>query len=170
MREKLGRGRLTLTLSGLGFLALGLAVLLNPIGALEDGVSMVGWILVIVGALTVLASVLQGGLPPRGREWVDIVVAALEVVPGIVMVAAPGLLVDAIWTILGLYVVVAGVHVIAEAATVGPRIAGGFVCALGVATIAAAAAGPVFGMLVACLVLMVTGIIELVCGLAMQTR
>lgn len=166
MHKFLRRNRLTVTLLGVGLLALGLAVLLNPIGAMEDGVSMVGWILVIVGALTLLAAVLQQGLPPR-HGWGDVAVAVLEIVPGIALVAAPGAFVDTIWGILGVYVLVSGVHTLLGARSVGSRICGVFVCVLGVMVVAASVHGSVLGMLVACLALIVDGVIQLVLGLRM---
>lgn len=164
MRASLQRSRLTVVLGGLGMLALGLSVMVNPIGALAEGVALVGWILVIVGALTLLAAALQGGVPPR-RGWADIVVGGLDLVLGIVLVAASASLVGSVWLVLGAYVLLTGVHTVLDAPRLGSRIAGGVVAALGAVVIVASCGSSVLGMLACCLVLVVAGVIELVCGL-----
>lgn len=164
MRASLQRSRLTVVLCGLGLLALGLSVMVNPIGALEEGVALVGWILVIIGALTLLAAAIQGGMPPR-RGWTDIVVGGVDLVLGVVLVTASASLVDAVWSILGIYVLLAGVHTVADAPGAGVRVAGVVCAALGASVVAFSLANPVLGMLVACLAFVVAGVIELVCGL-----
>lgn len=164
MRASLQRGRLTVTLGGLGLLALGLSVMLNPIGALAEGVALVGWILVIIGALTLLAAAIQGRIPPRGR-WVDVAVGVIELVPGIVLAAAASALTETVWCILGAYVLVAGVHTAIDAPGPGVRVAGVVMGVLGAVVMGASLLNPVLGMLAACLVLAVAGVVELVCSL-----
>lgn len=163
MLASLQRGRLTVTLCGLGLLALGLAIMVNPIGALAEGVALVGWILVIIGALTLLAAAIQGGIPPRDG-WVDVAAGALDLALGIVLVAGASSLTEAVWPLLGAYVLVVGAHTVADAPGVGVRVAGVVCAALGAAVVAVSLASSVLGMLLACLVLIVAGIIELVCS------
>lgn len=163
MRVTLQRSRLTVSLCGLGLLALGLSIMLNPIGALAEGVALVGWILVIIGALTLLAAAIQGGIPPRGG-WVDVVAGALDLALGIVFVAGAPSLTELVWPLLGVYVLVVGVHTVVDAPGVGVRVAGVVCAALGAAVVALSLANSVIGMLLACLVLIVVGVIELVCS------
>lgn len=164
LRSDLRRDRLTVIISGLGLLVLGLSVLVNPIGARESGVSMLGWILIIVGGLTLLSAVIQDGFPPRGG-WCSAGIALLEIVPGIVMVAIPGALTTSAWSIMGLYELLMGIHTVLDGDSVATRLAGVFVAALGLVTVVIPFFGPVFGMLVAALTLVIDGIVQLVIGL-----
>lgn len=169
MKPHLRRSRLTITLMGFGLIVLGLSILLSPIGDPQAGVSTLGWILVIIGALTLLSAVIQHGLPPRGGQG-DVLVGAAELVFGLVLVIGAAGLVDAAWTLMGVLVIVTGLHSIVDGTSAGGRVAGAVVCALGVVAALVPLAGSVLGMIVDSAVLVVDGIVQLVLGFRRRER
>lgn len=176
MAHRFGRSKLTVILTGVALLVLGIAILVNPIGALQGLVSGLGWILVIVGALTLVSIAIGGKLPPKGQAG-DLVAAVVEIALGVVMVAAPAALVECVWTLLGVLVLLTGIGDVVDSGVLegkdadGSRhvvvarlVSGVLTVALGVAAICMPLLGPVFGMLFAALALILDGIGELVTG------
>ena len=174
MNNTYARSKAVILLTGIVMVALGIAVLINPIGALETIVRIMGWVLVAYGVVTLVPAVLRGNVLKDSPA--DLLVAIVALVPGLVMGIAPNSVMKFVWTVIGAIILITGVLDIMEAGVyrrVGsplglPATTSGAICViLGVLIIAVPLASPTLGMLVAAVALLIDGITEIIFGLGM---
>lgn len=175
MFEKLfRRTKAAVILMGVGLLALGIALFVAPIGATLLIVSIVGWVLVITGAVT-----LANCWAHRSAELrqADLVTGLVEAVPGMCLVLWPQVFVAGVYVLVGVIILVTGVNDLVEALAV--RRLGlpgwGWRLVLGLLTLMAGAfvaSSPFtmaeFAMLLAGAALVFDGITEIVAGVSMR--
>lgn len=168
------RTKAAVILMGIALLVLGVAMFVAPIGATLLIVSIVGWTLVIAGAITLANSWMHRAVELRQA---DLVIGLLEAVPGMCLVVWPSAFVAAVYVLIGIIVVVTGVNDVVEAfATRRLGFPGwGWRLVLGILTLVAGAFVVVspftmaeFVMLVAGLALVFDGITEIVAGATMR--
>ncbi|MBR3157683.1 MAG: DUF308 domain-containing protein [Atopobiaceae bacterium] len=174
MANRFTRSKAVILLTGIVMVAIGIAVLINPIGALEVIVRITGWLLVAYGVILIVPSVMRGNsLQNVSTDFVLGVVAALC---GLVMGIAPSFVVSFIWTLIGIGILATGVLDILEAGRfrrVGsplglPATTSGAICVLlGLLVIFVPLASPTLGMLVAAVALLIDGVTEIIFALGM---
>lgn len=174
MESRFVRTKGVILLTGIAMTALGIAILINPIGALETIVRIMGWILLVYGAVSIVPAIIRGN---GFRESVgDMGLGILAAVLGLVMVIAPQFVVTFVWTIIGVVILLTGVLDIIEAgrfrrmgSSLGiPATASGGICVvLGILVILVPLASPTLGMLVAAMALLIDGVTEIIFGLGM---
>ncbi len=168
------RSKAVILLTGIVMVAVGIAVLINPIGALELIVRITGWLSVLYGAILIVPSVMRGN--PLQNVTTDFVLGVVAAVFGLVMGIVPGFVVSFIWTLIGIAILMTGVLDIMEAGRfrrVGsplglPATTSGAICVLlGILVILVPLASPTLGMLVAAVALLIDGVTEIIFGLGM---
>lgn len=173
-RNSFSRSKSTILLSGVVMVSLALAVLINPIAAVVTLVRIIGWVLVVYGAIT-LASAFMRGDPVRNAP-ADLAIGAFTAVPGLIMALFPNTFVSFVWTFIGVIVLLTGVLDIFEAgdlrrfgsALALPATASGVITAvLGLMVVIAPFFSLEVGMLLAAAALLVDGVTEIVFGLGM---
>ena len=161
-------------LTGLVMVVLGIAVLVNPIAAVEALVRIIGWVLLVYGGITLASAIMRGD--PLKNAPADLGLGGIAIVLGLVMVIAPGGLVKFVWTIIGILVFVTGVLDIMEAGSFRstgsplamPATVSGVITAfLGLVVIFAPLFSIALGMLFAAVALIVDGITEIIFGLSL---
>lgn len=168
------RTRVTVILMGTALLALGVAMFVSPIGATLLIVQTVGWILVAVGAVTLLNCWAHRSAELRQA---DLVVGLLELVPGALFVTMPDAFVAAVYVVIGVIILVTGINDVTEALAVrrlglpgaGWRLVlGVLTLAVGAFVVASPFAMAEFVMLVAAVALIFDGITEILAGVRMR--
>lgn len=171
---RFSRTKPVVLLTGLVMVVLGIAVLVNPIGAVEALVRLVGWVLVAFGGITVASAIMRGD--PLKNAPADLALGAVAVILGLVMGISPGGLVKFVWTIIGVLVFITGVLDIMEAGTfrstgsplaMPATVSGVITAALGAIVIITPMFSLAIGMLFAAVALIVDGITEIIFGLSM---
>lgn len=166
------RTRATIILSGILLIVLSIIALVVPIGSATTSVTIVGWTLIVAGGITIATSFARS--IELYQAQADLVLAGLEVVPGIIMVMDPTLFVPWLWSVLGLYVVLTGVEDTFEAYDLRGlanhhwtwRLAIAiFTIVTGLIVFGATFYSTVLGMLLAALALLLDGITELISGI-----
>lgn len=169
---RFSRTKPVILLTGVVMVALGIAVLINPIGAVEALVRIVGWIFIAYGAITLVAAFLKG--EPVKNNPGELVVGALALIPGLIMVIFPHQLVGFVWTIIGIIVLATGILDVVEASdfrrvgsplAMPATIAGVITAVLGLIVIVAPMFSLTVGMLLAAVALFVDGVTEIIFGL-----
>lgn len=169
---RFSRTKPVILLTGLVMVVLGIAILINPIGAVEALVRILGWVLVVYGAIALVAAFAKGD--PVKNNPGELAIGAITLVPGLIMGIFPGQLVSFVWTIIGIIVVLTGVLDIAEAGDfrrvgsplAGPATAAGVITVLlGIVVIVAPMFSLTVGMLFAAMALFVDGLTEIIFGL-----
>lgn len=173
MLDKLFRRTKAATiLMGVALLVLGIAMFVSPIGATLMIVSIVGWTLVVVGAVTLLNCWMHRS---PALQQADLVIGLVELVPGALMVAMPGAFVTIIYVLIGVIILVTGINDVTEAsARRRLGLPSGGLMVMGVLTLVAGAfvivspfAMAEFVMLIAGLALLYDGITEIIAGVRM---
>ena len=168
------RTKAAVILMGVGLLALGIALFVAPIGATMLIVSLVGWVLVVTGAVTLLNCWAHRSAELRQA---DLVIGLIEAVPGMCLVLWPQVFVAFVYVLVGVIILVTGVNDVVEALAI--RRLGlpgwGWRLALGLLTLAAGAfvvSSPFtmaeFAMLLAATALIFDGITEIAAGVSMR--
>ncbi len=161
-------------LTGLAMTALGIAVLINPIGAVDALVRIIGWILVAYGVVTLVLAFVRGD--PINNARADLAISVLFLILGIVMAFFSGGFVKVVWSIIGALVFVTGVLDVLEAGTFRrdgsplalPATVSGIITAfLGLAVLILPFFTVEIAMLLAAVALIVDGITEIIFGLSM---
>jgi uncharacterized membrane protein HdeD (DUF308 family) len=169
------RTRTTIILSGIAFIVLGVMLFLHPLSAIEAFVSLAGWTLLITGLITTVANLMR----PHGSLWADLAIAALEIIPAIFMLSAPGLFLYWLWSLIGLYILLTGINDIFEALALKDleshhwkaRMAmGGLTILMGVIVAMTPLFSMTFGMLICACALILNGVSELVSGIRMKPQ
>lgn len=170
----LARTKPIVLLTGVAMVALGIAVLINPIGAIETLVRIMGWILIVYGGIT-LASAFLGG-DPMNNAPAELAMGAMALVPGLVMAFWPNFLVGAVWTIIGVIVLITGILDILEAGehrrvrsplAMPATVSGVITAVLGALVIMCPFYSAALSILVAAIALLIDGITEIIFGLGM---
>lgn len=172
--SRFSRTKPVVLLTGLAMVVLGIAVLVNPIGAVEALVRIVGWVLVVYGGITVASAFMRGD--PIKNVPADLALGCLAVVLGLIMGIAPGGLVKFVWTIIGVLVFITGILDIMEAGTfrstgsplaTPATVSGIITVVLGAIVIITPMFSLAVGMLFSAVALIVDGITEIIFGLSM---
>ena len=159
-------------LTGLVMVVLGVAILINPISAVETLVRIMGWIMVAFGVVTLVAAFVRGD--PVHKATSELVLGIVALAFGLVMGVFPGPLVKLAWTIIGILVLITGVLDVIEARdfrrngsplAVPATISGILTALLGVVAIASPMFPAGLGMVFAALALLIGGISEIIFGL-----
>ena len=171
-RRTFGRTKPVILLTGIVMVVLGIAVLINPIAAVEALVRIIGWVLVAYGVITLVAAFAKGD--PVHNAPAELAIGVITIVPGLIMGIWPGALVSFVWTIIGILVFITGIMDVMEAGQfrrVGsplamPATVSGIITALlGLVTLIAPMFSLTIGMLLAAVALFVDGITEIIFGL-----
>lgn len=174
MTNRFARSKIIVIITGIVMVALGIAVFVNPIAAVEALVRIIGWVLVGFGIITLVSAFAKGD--PRENAPTELVLGGICVVLGLFMGIGPGLFVTIVWTIIGIIVLATGVLDIIEAgdarATGSPlalpaTVSGVITALLGVIVIFAPLFSSGVVMLIAAVALLVDGITEIIFGLGM---
>lgn len=169
------RTRATIILSGILLIALSIITLVVPIGSATTSATLIGWALVIAGGITIATSFARS--IELYQAQADLVLAGLEVVPGIIMIMQPELFVPWLWGLLGLYVVLTGVEDAFEALDLRGlanhhwtwRMAVAiFTIVTGAVVFGATFYSSVLGMLLAAVALFLDGVTELISGIRLK--
>lgn len=161
-------------LTGLAMTALGIAVLINPIGAVDALVRISGWILVVYGVISLVLAFVRGD--PVNNAKADLAISALALIFGLIMAFFSAGFVKFIWNIIGLFVFITGVLDVLEAGTFRrdgsplalPATVSGIITALlGLAVLILPFFTVEIAMLLAAVALVVDGITEIIFGLSM---
>lgn len=172
--NRFARTKPIILLTGIVMVALGIAVLVNPIAAVEALVRIMGWILVAYGAITLVTAFMKGD--PVKNAPTTLILGGLTIGVGLFMGIAPGFLVQFVWTIIGIIVLATGVFDIVEAGAyrsagsplATPATVSGIITALlGVIVIICPLVSAAVGMLVAAVALLIDGVTEIIFGLGM---
>ena len=172
MRNRFARTKPIILLTGLLMVVLSIAVFINPIGAVETLVRIIGWVLVAFGAVTLVSAFMKGD--PAKNAPGELVIGSLAMGPGLVMAIWPKALIAFVWTFIGIIVLLTGVLDILEAGDLRharsplatpATVSGAITIVLGVITIITPMTSATLGMLVAAIALMVDGVTEIVFGL-----
>lgn len=175
MNVSFNRTKPVVLLTGVVMVALGIAILVNPIAAVEGLVRIIGWVLVGFAAVTLVPAFMRGNPMEDARG--ELVLGGIAALSGIVMVATPGSLVRFAWTIMGVIILLTGVFDISEAGAfrrvasplATPAMVSGVITAvLGAIVILAPMASATLGMLIAAIALLVDGVTEIIFGLGSQ--
>jgi uncharacterized membrane protein HdeD (DUF308 family) len=173
-QDRFARTKGVVLLTGIVMVVLGIAVLINPIGAVETLVRIMGWVLVVYGALTLVNAFMKGD-PVRNSPTMLFLGGACLIV-GLVMAIASQALVSFVWTIIGIIVFLTGVLDIIEAGAfrsagnplaVPATTSGVITAVLGAIVIICPLFSAALGMLLAAVALLVDGITEIIFGLGM---
>lgn len=173
-RRTYGRTKPVIILTGVVMVALGIAVLVNPIAAVETLVRIVGWVLVVYGIITLVSAFVKGD--PMKNSPAELLMGAIALVPGLIMGLFPGALVSFVWTVIGLLILATGVLDVVEAGDLRriasplamPATVSGIITAvLGLIVIIAPMFSASIGMVFAAVALFVDGITEIIFGLGM---
>lgn len=159
-------------LTGLVMVALGIAVLVNPIAAVEALVRIMGWIMAAYGVVTIVSAFMRGD--PLQNARADLVLGVITLIPGLIMGVFPGQLVRFVWTIIGIIVLATGILDIIEAGdfrrvgsplALPATISGVITALLGLVVIISPMFSMALGMLFAAVALIVDGLTEIIFGL-----
>ena len=159
-------------LTGVVMVVLGIAILINPIPAVENLVRIMGWIMVAYGVVTIVTAFLRGD--PLNNARADLALGVVALIPGLIMGAFPGPLIKFVWTIIGVIVLVTGVLDVIEAGdfrrvgsplAMPATISGVITALLGLVVIVSPMFSMAIGMLFAAVALIVDGITEIIFGL-----
>lgn len=171
-RVLFGRTKPVILLTGIVMVILGIAVMVNPIAAVEALVRIVGWVLVGFGVITLISAFAKGD--PVHNSPAELMLGALTVIPGLIMAIFPNQLVSFVWTVIGIIVLVTGVLDVIEAGefrrvgsalAVPATISGVITALLGLIVIIMPMFSMTIGMLFAAVALFVDGITEIIFGL-----
>ena len=174
MRGKLERTKAAIIITGIVMVVLGVAIMINPINAVQALVRIIGVILLAYGAVTLVPAFMRGD--PVHNAPADLVMGGISAVCGLVMAIFPGALVNVVWSIIGVIVLLTGVLDITEAGALRrlgsplalPATTSGIItAALGVITILMPMASMTMAMLVAAVALLIDGVTEIIFGLGM---
>lgn len=172
MRSRFARTKPIILLTGVLMVILGIAVLVNPIGAIEALVRIIGWVLVAYGVITLVSAFMKGD-PVRSAP-VELGLGGITTAAGLVMGIWPGAFVAFVWTFLGVIILATGVLDIMEAGefrryrsplAMPATVSGAITALLGVLVIVAPMASATLGMLVAAVALLIDGVTEIIFGL-----
>lgn len=153
---------------------LGIAVLVNPIAAMEALVRIVGWVLVVFGIVTLVSAVVKGD--PVKNSPGELFMGVIALVPGLIMGLFPGPLVTFVWTVIGIIILATGILDVVEAGDLRrigsplatPATVSGVITALlGLIVVIAPMFSASIGMLFAAVALFVDGITEIIFGLGL---
>ena len=159
-------------LTGLVMVVLGVAILINPITAVEMLVRIMGWIMVAYGVVTLVSAFVRGD--PAHNAPSELVLGIAAAAFGLVMGVFPGPLVKFAWTIIGILVLLTGILDVIEAGdfrragsplAMPATISGIITALLGVIAIASPMFPAGLGMVLGALALLVGGISEIIFGL-----
>ena len=174
MLNRLERTKAVVILTGIVMVVLGIAIMVNPINAVQTLVRIMGVVLLAYGAVTLVPAFMRGD--PVRNAPADLAIGGIAAVVGLVMAIFPGALVNFVWSIIGIIVLFTGLLDIAESRvfrTVASPLAipattsGIITIALGVITILAPMASMTMAMLVAAVALLIDGVTEIIFGLGM---
>lgn len=174
MSDRFARSKATILITGCVMVAMGIAVLINPIGAMETIVRILGWIMVAFGIVTIATAAMRGNMFEDSPG--ELALGLVCLIPGLVMGIAPGFVVKFVWTVIGIIIFITGVLDIMEAGTFRrtrsplalPATVSGIICVvLGLFVIFVPLASPTLGMLVAAVALLVDGLTEIIFALGM---
>lgn len=169
---RFSRTKPMILLTGVVMVVLGIAILVNPIAAVETLVRIIGIILAIYGAVALVAAFLKGD--PVKNNPGELGLGAITLVAGLIMAIIPGQLVSFVWTVIGIIVLVTGVLDVLEASDLrrmgsplaAPATVSGVITALlGVVVIITPMFSLAVGMLFAAVALFVDGVTEIIFGL-----
>jgi len=172
--NRFARSKIIVIITGIVMVALGIAIFVNPIAAVETLVRIIGWVLAGYGVITLLSAFMRGD--PVSNAPSELALGGACLVFGLVMGIAPGIFVKVVWTLIGAIVLATGVLDIIEAGDArssgsplaGPAtISGVITCLLGAVAIITPLFYVELGMLVAAVVLLIDGITEIIFGLGM---
>jgi len=174
MLNKLERTKAVVLLTGIVMVVMGVAIMINPINAVQALVRIIGVILLAYGAVTLVPAFMRGD--PVHNSPADLTIGGIAAVSGLVMAIFPGALVSIVWSVIGVIVLLTGILDVAEASAlrrVGsplgiPATTSGIITVvLGVITILAPMASMTMAMLVAAVALLIDGVTEIIFGLGM---
>lgn len=174
MGNRFARTKPAVLLTGVLMVALGIAVLVNPIGAVETLVRLIGWVLVAYGVLTLIMAFVKGD--PMRDAPSEIALGIITFVPGLIMGLFPKVFVGIVWTFLGIIILATGVLDVFEASDLrrarnplaaSATVSGIITILLGVLVILVPMASAALGMLVAAAALLIDGVTEIIFGLGM---
>ena len=170
--NRFARSKIIIVITGIVMCAMGIAIFVNPIAAVQTLVRILGWILAGYGLITLVSAFMRGD--PVHNACSELALGGATLVLGLVMGIAPGGFVQFIWTIIGCIVLATGVLDVIEALDArntgsplaGPAIVSGVVtCLLGAVAILTPFFYVELGMLVCAVVLLIDGITEVIFGL-----
>ena len=161
-------------LSGIVLVILGIAVLVNPIGAAETLARIVGWVSVALGVITLVNAVRKGD--PVKNDLGELVFGILVTVLGLVMVFFTGGVIRFMYVFLGVMIFATGILDIIETRrfrddksplALPATVSGVITIILGVIVIVAPMFSVAVGMVLAAVALIVDGVTEIIFGLGM---
>lgn len=172
MDNNLPRSKGNVLLTGVVMIALGIVILVNPIGALETIVRLMGFVIIGYGVLALVPHFLNR----NGANGVttDVGIGAIAAIVGLVMAIFPHFVVSVVWTVIGVFILLTGVLDIMESRTLRANsgalgwaaTGSGVLCVLlGILVICVPMASPTLGMLVAAAALIINGITEIIFAL-----
>ena len=174
MVDRFSRSKAIILLTGIVMVALGIAVLVNPIAALGTLIRVMGIVLIAIAVAMVVPAFMRGN--PLQDARFELALGIISAIVGLAMVIAPESVASFVWTIIGIIILATGLLDIVEAGAyrrVGsplgiPATASGAICVvLGVLVIVAPLASPTLGMLVAAVALLIDGVTEIIFALGM---
>ena len=174
MADKFSRTKGVILLTGIVMVALGIAVLINPIGALVTIVRIMGFVFVAYAILTLVPAFMRGN--PVQDAPAELALGVVAALVGLLMAIAPDFVVTFVWTIIGIIILATGVLDVIEAGAfrrvgsplgIPATVSGTITAILGVLVIAVPTLSPTLGMLVAAVALLIDGVTEIIFGLGM---
>ncbi|MDO4538917.1 MAG: DUF308 domain-containing protein [Coriobacteriales bacterium] len=172
--NRFARTKPIVLLTGLVMVILGIAVIVNPIGAVTTLIRIIGWVLAIYGIITLVSAFAKGD-PVRNSPG-TLGFGGIITLLGLIMGIWPALFNTVIWTVLGIIILGTGVMDIIETSSfrssgsplaMPATVSGVITALLGVAVIFAPMASSAVGMLLAACALLVDGVTEIIFGLSM---
>lgn len=106
------RIRLNFGLVAIITIVIGLVLIFAPGTAVKTVFSLIGWMLVISGAISLLTAVLSKGQPIAQG---DLVLGLIELATGLVVLMRPGFLMSLVGLVIGFVLLIHGVHDIQSA-------------------------------------------------------
>ena len=170
--NRFARSKIIIVITGIVMIALGIAIFVNPIAAVQTLVRIIGWILAGYGVITLVSAFSRGD--PVHNAPSELALGAACLVFGLVMGIAPAVFVQVVWTIIGCIVLATGVLDIIEAGdarsvhsplAMPATISGVITCLLGAVAIFMPFLYSELAMLVAAVVLLIDGVTEVIFGL-----
>lgn len=159
MEGKFASTKLGTIVSGVALAAMGVILFANPTTAMLTITSMVGWVLVIMGVVSLASALTRWSAI---LSTVDLYTGILELLFGILLVNIPGFFVTWIFVLLGIFILVSGLNSLYGANALQ---------ALGMPNAGTAKAGAILAIVLGVLVLFSPGLFAdtamVICGIAL---
>ena len=107
MRDIFRRVRVNVLLTAILTVIIGIILIVSPGTAVRTVFTLLGWILIISGVMSLLTAILSGNQPVAQG---DLVLGLIQLVAGIVVLMKPGFLMSLCGIVIGFVMVIHGVH------------------------------------------------------------